>query len=543
MRTAPRPFLVALAAIMAGGLALRLWGIGTGLPWVYNVDEGAHFVPRAVGMFDHDYDPGYFINPPGLTYLLHVLFWLRWGGEQTRELITADPGEVFGLARVTVAVLATLSIGAIAWAGARLFDRRVALVAAALMAVAFLPVHYGHFALNDAALLLPVCVALAGAAGILRGGGTRELLLAGAACGVAAAFKYTAGIVLVAIVAAVLLAPGDRRARVRGLAIAAAAAAAGFLALNPYALLSFEAFRTGLGEQSAAASEGGKLGLDPVHPLRYYLGTLTWGLGVVPLLAAVAGGLALWLRRYRVAMLLLPAPLLFFAFMGAQDRFFARWALPVYPFLILLAAWAAVAALERARRLPQWAVVAVAAAALGAQGLVYAVHNDAVLERDDTREAARAWMLANIPRGAKVVIEPIAPDAWGGEWVKRPTSHFVFDSAGNRSLLREPKLEDYARTLRPDLIDAYRRSGDCWVVTGSIISGRPAVAPARAPLAVRYYERLRREGEVVYRAGPFGAGGSGPGFSFDDSYNWRPLAYERPGPEIVIYRLRGGECA
>ena len=30
-------------------------------------------------------------------------------------------------------------------------------------------------------------------------------------------------------------------------------------------------------------------------------------------------------------------------------------------------------------------------------------------------------------------------------------------------------------------------------------------------------------------------------FSFDSSFNYYPLSYERPGPEIVIYRLR--KCA
>src|SRR4051794_3193887 len=176
-----RPFAAGLVLVLAAGLALRLWGVAAGLPYVYNVDEGAHFVPRAVGMFDHSYDPGYFINPPALTYLLHLAFWLRWGGDHTRELMATDPGAVYGFARVIVAVLASLSVGAIAWAGWRLFeDRRVALVAALLLAVAFLPVFYGHFALNDAAVVLPVCVSLAGTAGVYRTGRTRDFVIAGA---------------------------------------------------------------------------------------------------------------------------------------------------------------------------------------------------------------------------------------------------------------------------------------------------------------------------------------------------------------------------
>lgn len=526
---------------MVGALVLRVWGTSVGLPYVFNVDEGAHFVPRAIGMFDHDYDPGYFINPPGLTYLLHGLFWLRWGGEETRQLAFADPGAVFAYARVSVAVLATLAVGLIAWVGVRLFDRRVALVAAALLAVAFLPVHYGHFALNDAALLVPVCVALAGAAGVLRHGRARDYLLAGLALGAAAAFKYTAGIVLVPLVAAALLAP---RFRWRGLALAGVAALAGFLALNPYALLAFDEFRGALDEQSAASSDDtGKLGLELIHPLRYYLETLGWGLGVVPVVAATIGGLVLALRNPRIALLLVPGPLLFFAFMGTQERFFARWALPVYPFVVLLAAWGAVRLAERVPRLPAAAVVAVAALALGAQGLVYSAHNATVLTRADTRETAREWMLANIPAGAGIVLEPIAPDAWAEPWVKRATSHFRVNENGNLVPLPKPKLEDYARTLRPNLIGAYQRAEDCWVITGSILRGRPFVTPDRAPFAIDYYQALERRAERVFAVTPLAEGAEEPPFSFDDSYNWRPLSYTRPGPEIAIYRLRGGRCA
>ena len=46
-------FALALAALMAGALVLRLVGFRSGLPYVYNADEDAHFVPRAIGMFGH----------------------------------------------------------------------------------------------------------------------------------------------------------------------------------------------------------------------------------------------------------------------------------------------------------------------------------------------------------------------------------------------------------------------------------------------------------------------------------------------------------
>src|SRR5258708_10194570 len=40
-----------LAVVLAGGLALRLWGVRQGLPFAYNTDEADHFVTRAVNMF------------------------------------------------------------------------------------------------------------------------------------------------------------------------------------------------------------------------------------------------------------------------------------------------------------------------------------------------------------------------------------------------------------------------------------------------------------------------------------------------------------
>jgi 4-amino-4-deoxy-L-arabinose transferase-like glycosyltransferase len=527
----------AVGALVVAALALRLWGIDHGLPYVFNADENAHFVPRAIGMFGHSLNPGYFINPPAYTYLLHVVFWARWGGrEAVGDAFAADPGTAFTIARVLSAALGAAAVGFLVWAGRRLWDLRVGVLAGALLAVAFLPVHYAHLAVNDVPALAPLCLSLVGIAGVHRSGRLPDYALAGAALGVACATKYTAGIGVLCLLAAA------RENRLRGLALAGALAIAGFLLANPYALLDWEAFRDGLDKQSAASSDGGgKLGLIGDSGLLYYLGTLTWGLGWLPALAATAGAVWLAVRDRRLALVLVPAPIAFLLFMGVQDRFFARWLLPVYPLLCLLAAWAAVEAARRIRVARPWPVVATGVL-LCAQGLVFSVHNDVVLARDDTRALARAWMVENIREGDRVVIEPIAPDQWamdvgrpsaatgtGNRWIKWPTSRFRG---------RVVKLEDFERTLRVSLLDRYERAGYCHVVTGSTQYGRALAEPGEVPQAIRYYDELRRRGEVVYRVSPRG---DEPvrGFSFDFSFNSYPLDFERPGPEIVIYRLRG----
>ncbi len=194
-----------LAVVLAGGLGLRLWGIEQGLPYAYNADEADHFVPHAIEMFGHDLNPHYFANPPAYTYLLHYLFAARLRGHGGRA--ARDRGASRRcLTRSRVwprRYSARWRCGCCTRPDARLFGRGVGLLAAAIEAVAFLPVFYSHLALNDVPTLAPLTLSLLGSAGVLRKGRARDHLLAGVGLGLACATKYTAGIVLVPYLAAV----------------------------------------------------------------------------------------------------------------------------------------------------------------------------------------------------------------------------------------------------------------------------------------------------------------------------------------------------
>ncbi|HEV3048036.1 MAG TPA: glycosyltransferase family 39 protein [Solirubrobacteraceae bacterium] len=578
-----------LAGVLAGGLALRLWGVQQGLPYPYNADEQDHFVPHAIEMFEHGtLNPKYFANPPAYTYVLHALFALWYGGAHGAvRAYELHPQAVFTLARVAAALLGTLALWLLYLAGARLFDRAVGLLAAAIEAVAFLPVFYAHLALNDAPTLAPATLSLVGTAGALRGGRLRAYALAGAGLGLACATKYTAGIVLAPLLAAALARAredGARRA-LAGLALAGACALAAFLIANPYALLDYREFHAELVHQSTLSGEAqGKLGAPKEGGLLYYLWSLTWGLGWLPALAALGGALAIWRHERRLGWLLVPAALAFLAFMGTEGRYFGRWLMPIFPIVCLLGAffvvWLArlcVGALRAGlapgagrargaraagRALLGPALAALLVLAVLAQGLLYSAHAGVVLARADTRNLTRAWMLAHIPRGAGIVAEPAEPEEWAREaragtqtrtnppyWRLYPTLFRRVEANGAIApkYLRPPVgLEDYETTLSPALIDFYEREGFCWVISASTESGRAYADPRAVPGAIAYYRALERAGEVVYRASPY-AGGAGGGrepvrFNFDWSFDYYPLAYARPGPEITIYRLHGGGC-
>ena len=167
-------------------------------------------------------------------------------------------------------------------------------------------------------------------------------------------------------------------------------------------------------------------------------------------------------------------------------------------------------------------------------------------------------MLAHIPAGTQIVVEPLAPDAWAREsgsvsprirkgyrWVKYPSllSRISPDGALQPNAERPVGIEDYERTLSPALIGFYERHGYCWVMSTSAESGRAFVNPRALPDAVAYYRALERAGHVVFRASPYRRSSAPTRFSFDWTFDYYPLGYYRPGPEVVVYKLDGGACA
>jgi hypothetical protein len=559
---------LAVAVLLAFAFGLRVWGARHGLPYAYNADENAHFVTRAIGLFGHGWDPQYYVNPPAYTYLAHLLLGAWFGGRQgVSNAFASDPTQIWVLTRVLSAVLGTLAIWLTYLAGVRLVDRRVGLLAAGIFAVSFLPVFYSKLALNDVPTLAPLCLALWGVAGVLRFGRLRDYVVAGIGLGLACATKYTGGIVLLPLIAAAgvrFAVPGGRSGALRGIALAGAMALVAFLVANPYALLNWDAFTNGLTHQSDASGDAaGKLGLTQRNGIAYYLWSFGWGMGWIPLVFAVGGAVRLWFDERRLVWVLVPAVVLFVLFMGSQERYFGRWLMPVFPFVCVLAAYAALELADRGGRswpaLKPTFVVALVVALCG-QGFVYSMHSGLVLSREDTRNLARDWMVAHVPLGSKVVVEPVVPDQWaqdigdpspltsnGYRWIKYPLSKSTIDPKTGRpyrdGLAQLVNIEDFERVLTPGLISTFEHGQYCWVVVGSSQRGRAEAEPRAVPGALAYYRELERRSTVAHEVSPYAKGKGSVNFNFDWTFDYYPLAYDRPGPQMTIYRLQGGRCA
>ena len=407
MFTRDRAPAAILALILLVAFGLRVWSLGHGLPYSYNLDERAHFVPHAVSMTTGDLNPGYFINPPFLTYILAAwLSVIHLGGVE--QWFADDAGAVFLAGRWISVFFGVGTVAATYFAGRAWFDKRVGLIAAAIIAVAFLPVFYSRLALNDGPGMLPCALALWASAVVLRTGSTKALLAGGAAVGLAASFKYSDGAVVIALVAAALLSPLSFKDAVKGLVFAGLIAVAAVIVTNPYLFADWGTFINDLDRQRKFAGGPPLLGQPERNGWWYYLTSSTWALGWFPGVLAVCGGIVLLVqRRYKEAVVLGGLVFLYWLYMGSQSRFYARWMLPLYPTLAVLAGYALAQVKHRV-------ALAVAAAGFLLATAVPTVRNAIVMGREDTRSETRDWLVANVPQGTKVSFEPIAPTEWYG---------------------------------------------------------------------------------------------------------------------------------
>ena len=81
------------------------------------------------------------------------------------------------------------------------------------------------------------------------------------------------------------------------------------------------------------------------------------------------------------------------------------------------------------------------------------------------------------------------------------------------------------------------------MVIGSTQYGRACASPRRCPRRFATTASLARHGDLVYRVDPYKPGKGPVEFNFDWSFDYYPMAYERPGPTVLVYRLRGAPAA
>lgn len=391
-----------LAATLALGATLRLYGLAHDLPFVYNPDE-ANILARALSVA-RDPNPHYFLYPSFYFYLLFAwlggLFVLgrslgRYESLAGFERRFFDDPTDFYLAGRFLGVLAALATIVLTYRLAeRRYGRTAAGAAAFFLAVAYVHVRDAHYLKHDVPVALLVLVSLSCFDRVLERGSGRDYFFAGAAMGVAFATHY-----YTIFLAPALLACHFVRARLRELGRlggAAATSAGVFFLLSPFVLLNFSETLAHLKENRLVVMDRSFASGALLFPTAgFYLRLLAeqcWG---YPLFALVLVGAVLLARRgVKDAVLwggfTIPF-LLFLSFTFGAGRYLN----PVLPGMAV----AAGVAVGRIR----YRGAAVLLASLWP--LYLGIQVDRLFAGDDTRTLARDWILEHGKVGGAVALQ------------------------------------------------------------------------------------------------------------------------------------------
>jgi 4-amino-4-deoxy-L-arabinose transferase-like glycosyltransferase len=452
-----------LLVVLGVAAAARFWHLTAGVPHAVGIDE-SQVIDRALRILKTgDWNTHAFDHPSLVIYFHAAVAIVRflWGAlnGEWASLDGFSIVAVYKTGRSAAALVGVATVWLTYKLGVEVAGHRVALVAAALLAVAPMHVRESHYILTDVPMTALATLALWFAVRAARLATVRAYAWAGAISGLAAAAKYTGGVAFAAVAAAWLI--NERRARGRGLKIAAAAGATvlGFLVGAPYTLFDMPAFLDGFAAQFSRVAAPSRAG----SPALLLSVAHVWMDGRVVFLFALAGIVLVLARRSPRATW---APVLafltaYFYVLSKQADVFGRYVLPLLPGLSVLAAAAAIEVIDvgvharvLARPAGRFAVPVVVLLAL-----LYGPVTDTVdwlnqQRHADTRTIAADWLKTNVPRGTRVAVENSGPtylDAAGFALapVEQPIDHDVawFRARADYLIVSESDLTRYRGLL------------------------------------------------------------------------------------------------
>ena len=306
------------------------------------------------------------LNPGWFNYgtlPLILLAVIGWVGDQLREIADFIPNrEVLWRGATGLADAATVVL--IVHIGRELYGRTAGFLAAALYALAVLPIQLSHYYAVDPLMTALLMGSLLASIRFLQSRDPRTGYLAAALLGLAISTKAAALVFAIPVVFVWLVylwipirnngTADDVRIALRRTILAALIAFAAFAVAQPYALIDFSTYMNDVMTQANMARGDFELPFtiqyQETTPWVYHLRNLViWGLGIPLGVAALAGTILIAWRAARqrntVEIIFIAALLIPFLWLGMQQVKFMRYLLPLYPLLGIAAAFAILSAM------------------------------------------------------------------------------------------------------------------------------------------------------------------------------------------------------
>jgi hypothetical protein len=403
-----------LLVILAFGGALRFSNLDWAEGFHFQPDESVHTIdyllrlptslnPFEAGSFTYGHLPLYLyaFTARAFSFLTNHSRWL-------------DKWHVTLIARTYAATASTLTIWLLYQLWARLNEPLLGLFSAALFSAAPLSVQYAHYGVVDTLLVFWVVLATLLALEAWRRDDLLWWFLTGLAVGLGAATKTSA----VVWGSLFLIGAWDRWRNSSGISPAIYVLAVGGLGMllavgigSPYYFLDWTSFRRIMAMQSAKTVTG--TSLTTYHwqflratPFLYEMRQLgLWAVGLPAAVLGTVGLCRLGTRRDALLMLVLGAPLIYFATISLWHAKFIRYLLPVIPFLCFSAALTLNWLMQLSVRSLKYIAGFVIALSLLYSSLL-GVSVSRIYAREDPRLVASRWIVENVSRNSRILHDP-----------------------------------------------------------------------------------------------------------------------------------------
>ncbi|MFC1631914.1 ArnT family glycosyltransferase [Candidatus Omnitrophota bacterium] len=419
-----------LVIILAVALIIRVWGINHNFPdvnrYFYETEEHSS-IQIAMGFGGGDLNPHSFNKPTLLYYLLFIFYGgfyllgklvgLFAGVADFVRFYFYNTWVFYLIGRIFSVILGLGSIFLLYLTGKKVFSKKSGLVAAAMLAVAPLHVEFSQLALTDILGLFLAMFAIYYALRANQDFSLNNVAASGFFSGLAMSAKYHYGFCVLAL-ALVMLLQLIKAKSWSGSFFKKAFAGwgcliTGFVFGTPFAVLDHKYFLASILELQRAKAGAGLEILSQRHLIpNWWIEHIFQladknALGIGLLAVSLSGVIFAAWRHRRKDIVLLAIIVFFYSFFSISKWHWspAHYLLLIVPYSLLLGAELIVKLFSKFKPGSPWPAALLSLILI--PPFLTAGINDNLRSRPDTKARAKQWIEANIPAGARILMDKI----------------------------------------------------------------------------------------------------------------------------------------